>query len=133
MVSHLADEMFRLFPEMKDLVSEGDDQLPYVLMSDFVHLLESKAHPELPSEILGRVLEFKLWCENQPRGADAGTDTLTIFVVGFFESVLESDKLRYLVPKLISKMDLVNGRDYLMSWVGEDNYRRALALYESEH
>jgi hypothetical protein len=74
-------------------------------------------------------MEFNLWCQNQPREDDAGSDVLTILVVGLLEKVLASDKLHYLVPTLISKVDFVNSRSYLVSWVGEENFGRALALY----
>ena len=128
-VPHLADEVFRVFPEMQGLCSEGDEQLPYVLMANLVAFLEKQADPALPLETLRRVKEFNFWCQNQPRGEDAGSDVLTIAAVGLFEKVLTSDKLHYLVPTLISKADLVKSRHYLVSWAGEENYARALALY----
>jgi hypothetical protein len=128
-VTHFADEVFRIFPEVKGLCSEGDEQLPYVLMANLVAFLEKQADPALPPGTLGRVKEFNLWCQSQPRGEDAGSDALTIVVVGLFEKVLTSDKLHYLVPSLISKADLVKSRNYLVSWAGEENYGRALALY----
>jgi hypothetical protein len=128
-VPHFADEVFRVFPEVIRLCSEGDEQLPYVLMANLVAFLEKQADPTLPPEILRRVKEFNLWCQNQSRGEDSGSDALTIVVVGLFERVLASHKLHYLVPTLISKADLVESRNYLVSWVGEENYGRALALY----
>jgi hypothetical protein len=128
-VPHLADVIFRVFPEVKGLSSKGDEQLPYVLMANFVEFLEKQADPALPPETLRRVVEFNLWCQSQPRGEDAGSDVLTILVVGLLEKALASDKLHYLVPTLISKVDLVNSRNYLVSWIGEENYGRALALY----
>jgi len=128
-VPHFADEVFRVFPEVKSLCSEGDEQLPYVLMANLFAVMEKQAGPALPPETLRRVKEFNLWCQNQPRGEDAGGDVLTIVVVGLFEKVLTSDKLHYLVPTLISKADLVKSRNYLVSWAGEENYGRALALY----
>jgi hypothetical protein len=35
-VPHFADEVFRVFPEIKGMCSEGDEQLPYVLMANLV-------------------------------------------------------------------------------------------------
>jgi hypothetical protein len=128
-VPHFADEVFRVFPEVKRLCSEGDQQLPYVLMANLVAFLEKQADPALPLETLRRVREFNLWCQNQPRGEDAGRDVLTIVAVGLFEKVLTSDKLHYLVPTMILRADFISSRDYLVSWAGEENYRRALALY----
>jgi hypothetical protein len=125
----LADRVFRVFPEVKGLCSEGDEQLPYVLMANLVAFLEKQADPALPLEISRRVKEFNLWCQNQPRGEDAGSDVLTIVVVGLFEKVLMSDKLHHLVPGLIAKADFLKNRQYLVSWAGEKNYARALALF----
>jgi hypothetical protein len=125
----LADEMFQLFPELKGLSSEGDEELPYVLMANFIEFLEKQADPALPPETIRRLMEFNRWCQNQPRGEDAGSDVLTILAVGLLEKVLSSDKLHHLTPTLVSKSDLVNARNYLVSWVGEENYDRALALY----
>jgi hypothetical protein len=53
-VPYLADEIFRVFPEVKGLSSEGDEQLPYVLMANFVEFLERRADPTLPPETLKR-------------------------------------------------------------------------------
>jgi hypothetical protein len=128
-VTPFADEVFRIFPEVKGVCSEGDEQLPYVLMANLVAFLEKQADPALPLGIFRRVKEFNLWCQNQPRGEDAGSDILTIVVVGLFEKVLVSDKLHHLVPALIAKADLLKSRQYLVSWAGEKSHGRALALY----
>jgi len=121
--------MFRLFPEVRELSSEGDEELPYVLMANLVDFLERQASPELRAGTIKRVLEFKAWCHAQPRGKDAGDDVLTILVVGFLEKVIESEKLCVLVPRLISKAELVESKDYLVTWVGQENYDRAMSLY----
>jgi hypothetical protein len=121
--------MFRLFPEVRELSSEGDEDLPYVLMGNLVDFLERQASPELPEGIIKRVLKFRAWCHAQPRAQEAGDDVLTIFVVGLLEKLIESEKLRVLVPQLISKADLVESKDYLVTWVGPENYDRAVSLY----
>jgi hypothetical protein len=131
MPTHLSDQMFRLFPELRELSSEGDEDLPYVLMLNLVGLLESQASPSLSPATIARLLEFNSWCHNQPRGVDAGNDVFTILVVGLYEKLIESDKLRYLIPKLISESDFANAKDYLVRWVGQENYDRAMALYSS--
>jgi hypothetical protein len=127
-MSHLADELVRLFPEISR-PNGGTEELPYVLMANLVYFLEGQANPERRPRILDRVLEFSRWVQNQPPGKDARDDVGTIFVVGFLESVLESRTLEFLVPHLISKAELLKGRDYWVQWVGEDNYARALTLY----
>jgi hypothetical protein len=129
MATHLADEMFRIFPELRELSSEGDEALPYVLMSNLVRFLEARSIPVLPAALIGRVLEFNFWCQQQPRGDNAGDDVLTILVVGFYEPAIESETLRGLVPQLIAKSDMVDNKDYLVRWVGQENYDRAIALY----
>jgi hypothetical protein len=125
----LASEVFRIFPEVRELSSKDDEGLPYVLMSNLVDFLEQQASPVLPAATMKRVLEFTAWCRAQPRGHDAENDILTILVVGLLEKIIESEKLRVLTPQLISKADLVESKEYLVTWVGRENYDRAMSLF----
>lgn len=125
----LAQAIFDRFPAVREFSSDGDEELLYVLMSNLVTFLESQADPSLPMDTVKRVLGFNSWCLEQPRNNDPGTDILTILCVGFYEKLIESEKLRGLITKLMSKSDLVNNREYLLSWVGRENYDRAVALY----
>ena len=121
--------MFRIFPELRELSSQVDKALPYALMSNLVSFLDAQSTPVLPAALIGRVQEFNLWCQQQPRGDNAGDDVLTILVVSLYEPLIESEKLRGVVPQLIAKSDMVDNKDYLVRWVGQENYDRAIALY----
>jgi hypothetical protein len=125
----IADVMFRLFPESRDFSSEGDLDLPYVLIGNLVHYLESRAAPRLPDSLVDRVIEFNEWCVSQPSTSSAETDIVSMLTVSFYEPIIESATLCSLVPKLIPLEDYVRGRSYLVNWVGQENYDRALDLY----
>jgi hypothetical protein len=125
----ISDEVLRLFPEVSKVSSEGDQELSYVFISNLVDYLEAQADPTLSSELIQRVQEFAEWAKRQPRGKDAKNDVLTVFTVGFIEKLFESERLYRLIPKLLSKGELTNSKPYLVQWVGNENFDRALALY----
>jgi hypothetical protein len=124
----VADELLRRFPELSALASEGDDDLPYVMMSHLVEFLDSSAAP-LSQDVVRRLSDFGVWSKAQARGTDAGNDIATITAVGLLEKLLESDNLYYLVPKLISKSELTGSQEYIVQWAGQKAYDRALALF----
>jgi hypothetical protein len=126
--TRIADELFRLFPEIAAHSSEGDEHLPYVMMANLVALLGSMPSP-LSEDVVKRLMELNYWCAAQPRGSDASDDALTILVVGLFEKIVGSETLYYLAPKLISKSDMIASKDYLVQWVGQEDYDRAMALF----
>jgi hypothetical protein len=124
----LAGAMLRLFPESRDFNSDDLD-LPYMLMRNLVWFLESQAKPGLPDVLINRILEFNEWCLSQPSTSSAETDILTILTVSFYEPIIGSATLCFLVPKLIPKPDFIRSREYFLAWVGSEHYERALALY----
>ena len=81
-------------------------------------------------DVVERLQHFKEWCEEQPRTQTAADDIWTIFIVGFWEHLFESDSTRPLVPLLMSRDELAANRDYLTSWVGAENYQMALDQYD---
>ncbi len=82
-MKHLYIEMLQRFPELQTRVSEGDDELPYLVMGYLADWLKELGDAITPA-IIERVVAFARWCESQPRGKNAGDDVLTIFVVGFY-------------------------------------------------
>jgi hypothetical protein len=129
MALEISDQVLRLFPQVKEVSSEGDEALPYVFVGNLVDYLETQADPDLSVDLIQRVQKFTAWVRVQARGKDATDDVFTIFTVGFIEKLFESRKLHPLMPKLLSKEDLITSRAYLIQWVGEENFDRALALY----
>lgn len=125
----LYTEILQRFPEIQNRLSEGDEELPYLLMNYLADWLKELGE-ELTPAIVERIVEFARWCENQPPGKDAGDDIYTILAVGFYEHLFDSPSTRRLLPHLISCDELKNNADYLRHWVGEENYNRALQEYE---
>jgi len=124
------DEMARRFPEIRDRFSEGDDELPYAVMGYLSDWLKELAEGEITPQIVDRLVLFKSWCEEQPRGKDAGDDLPTILMVGFYEHLFDSEATRALVPRFISREDFIAGADYLRSWVGAANYEATRRYYK---
>jgi hypothetical protein len=125
---NLHNEMVRRFPEVRDRVRDYAD-LPYVLMSCLAEWLAEQPLRQITPELVGRVVTFARWCEEQPRGDTATDDLYTILVVGFFEHLFQADTTRALLPKVMPRDLVVNNADYLKTWVGEENYSKALTQY----
>jgi hypothetical protein len=125
----LSDQVFQTFPEVEEKIFPGDEDLPYVLLGSVVDWLESLEAADRQPEIVNRVVQFTEWCTTQPRGESSEDDILTIFSVGFIEKVMESTKLRFLVPKVIDQSSLKDSREYFLTWIGEENYQKCLSKY----
>jgi hypothetical protein len=124
-VKHLYDEVLRRFPEIAAYVSEGDEELPYVVVG---YIADWWLSVELDPTIVRRVVDFDRWCMDQPRGETAADDIMTIEAIALREDLFEHDKLLPIVPKLMSRTDLLQNREYLIRWVGADRYQAALRL-----
>jgi hypothetical protein len=123
----LESEISQRFPELAGPVAEHHD-LPYVIMSELARWFAMVPEEFVPGA-LERVRSFVAWCEEQPRTDDPGEDIYTIMVIGFLEKVLESDALRRFVPVFLTRADLEHDPDYWKTWVGEDNYAKALEQF----
>jgi len=124
----LHTEMLQRFPEIHSRISEGDEELPYLLMNYLADWLKDLGDGISPT-IIKRVVEFTRWCESQPRGEDAGDDLLTILVVGFYENLFDCPATLRLLPHLISREEMARNADYFKQWVGAENYQRVLEEY----
>ena len=124
----LYDELSRQFPEIQTRLEEYYD-LPYVLMGALADWLTELSPPEFTSNVIDRVVAFSRWCEEQPRGKDARTDLPTIVTVALYEKLFEHDGTRFLLPKLITKEQMLEGADYMKAHVGADNYEKALRYF----
>jgi hypothetical protein len=121
-------EIVQRFPEIRSRIFEGDEELPYMLMRHLADWLRDQGEAITPA-IVERVVAFARWCESQPSGSGAGDDTLTILVVGFYESLFKLPSTRRLLPRLISRDDRMRNADYLRQWIDDDDYRKALKEY----
>src|SRR5687767_14347682 len=131
-VKHLYDEDLRRFPEVAPYVSEGDEELPYLVVGYIADWLLSVASPAIDPSAVQRVVDFDRWCMDQPRGATAADDIMTIQIVGFREELFKHDELLPLVPQLMTHEEpLMNGK-YLTQWVGADRLQAALRLSGSK-
>jgi hypothetical protein len=123
----LYDEVIRRFPEVR--ISEGDEDLPYVVVSELVYWLSTLTPADVDPALIERVVAFKVWCTAQPRGNDAGDDILTIYTVSFFEKLFRHEATRVLIPHLVKKSELLQNQTYLKSWVDEKDFRDVLSRY----
>jgi len=125
------NEILQRFPEISGKIRDYAD-LPYVLMGCIADWLKKLRPEELTPELIGRISAFAKWCEEQPEGKTASSDIYTIYIVGFFENLFDSDTSRVLLPKLFSKEDFVRNEKYLKTWIGEEDYNKALKQYDAE-
>lgn len=126
MMRKLYQEICVRFPEVSGRTHRGDEELPYQMMSHLVDWLKSLPKSADTPEVVARVLAFTTWCENQPPGCTADDDIYTLLVVGFYEKVFESEPLRPLLPKLISKKALIRNAGYWCHWIGKEHYDKAV-------
>jgi hypothetical protein len=122
----LCEEVLARFPEIR-VASEGHGDNPTVLLHEVVHWL-SKA--QVSSSVESRVIAFMEWSQSQPRGTAAHDDIATMVTTSFYEGLFDHEHTRTLIPRLVSKKDFVEGAEYLQQWVGEENYQKALALFD---
>lgn len=120
----LYDEILKLFPEVK--IDEDDIELPYLMMSNIVSWLNSREADCVNPSIIKRVVDFKKWCESQEPGLSAADDIMTIFTVSFHEHLFENKKTQSLIAHLTSKKEMIANKEYLISWVGKENYDAVL-------
>jgi hypothetical protein len=85
--------------------------------------------PAFSADVVQRVEEFDRWCMSQPEGSDASDDIPTIAVVSFRETLFEHDELLPLIPRLMKRQELLQNKEYLVSWVGAARYDAALKLF----
>ena len=111
------------------MIHEVDDESAYLFMGYLAEWLCDARPEDVTPQILARVQEFALWCEEQPSGATAGDDALTILVVAFYEKLFSREHTRAILPRLIPKADFERNADYLKTWVGEENYSKASHYY----
>ncbi|MEZ0297150.1 MAG: hypothetical protein ACAI35_11905 [Candidatus Methylacidiphilales bacterium] len=125
----LYDEVISRFPEADAYLSEDNRELPYLVMGAIPCWLATLKPAGIDKPLIKRLQDFRTWCLAQPRTEEAGTDVLTIYTVSFFEDLFEHETTRLFIPYLVEKEDLIQGADYLKTWVGEDNYKLALASF----
>jgi len=120
----LYDEILKRFPEVK--IDEEDIELPYLMMSNIVSWLNSREADCTDQDIIKRVVGFKKWCESQEPGQSTADDIMTIFIVSFYEDLFENKKTQSLIAHLSSRKEMIANKEYLISWVGKENYDTVL-------
>jgi hypothetical protein len=132
MSTRFTEKLFLIFPELQSRASDDDKNLPHVLMAYLVDFLESCSGSELPQDVVKRLVEFNFWCRAQPRGESAKDDIYTLLVVGLYEKILKKDDLYPLIVKLVSREQFLDSKEYLLRWIDERQYSRALGLYSTD-
>jgi len=120
----LYNKISEIFPEI--ILDKEDIDSPYLLMNEIIFWLESKEVDCNSVDIIKRIVEFDNWCINQEREEAADKDIPTIYIVGFYEHLFENKKLQNIIKHLRTRKDLIQSKDYLISWIGEDNYNSVL-------
>ena len=124
----LSDEVLRRFPEVAARVRAGDEELPYVMIRHIVEWLLTVAKPGIDPAVIRRVVDFERWCRAQPPGRTADDDVMTIVSTALHEKLFRYDVLLPLVPRLMSREELLVNRDHFTGTVGPDRYQAALRL-----
>lgn len=123
----LIKELVGRFPEVLPSMSEGDEELPYIVISYLIDWLRAEFKAGLKPDITERLVSFSDWVKSDPKVGSE--DITTPFVVGIVEKLFEHPELTCLVPRIMSKSELLENEKCLTSWVGEANYQRALSTY----
>lgn len=123
------DEVLKRFPEIASRLSPGDEELPYLVVSYVADWLSTVARPMIAPQIVSRVADFHAWAQDQPRGESAADDVFTIVTVGFLEHLFRDDALLPLIPRLMTRDDMLRSREYLSQWVGRNRYEKALVHF----
>jgi hypothetical protein len=126
----LYDEILRRFPEVRPSLSDGEEDLPYLMMGHVASWAQRLSPTEINTEAIARVQAFIRWCEEQPRGETAADDILTVLVVGFYEKLFETEDTRALLPKFVAKEDFIKNAEYLKTWVGAEKYEQATKHFQ---
>ncbi len=125
-MSLIQDEMLRLFPEASECVQLDGSDGDYVAAAELADWIASGGvDPQVPDQV-ARLREFANWCCSQPEGETADDDIGTIYMVGFFETLLESPGAASLIPLLVDRAYYVASADYFKRWVGEKEYANVL-------
>ena len=127
----LVSEILARFPEIIPEYEEHaeDEQPACVLMGDVVDWLNLMGERGFDPAVVQRVVEFAQWCESQPRGETADDDIYTVLVVAFYEALFFYDRTKALIPHLMSKSELQAGEGYWVTWVGREDYEKALERF----
>jgi len=128
-MKQLRDELINRFPEIEELVRE-DEEIPYLMMMHLFDWVEGECKQGLPEGLIKRIVEFRDWCVSSPEGETAENDLMTIYTVGFYEKLFEGEASSELIPKISSKKDIENNKEYLVNWIGKDNYQKVLNRFD---
>ncbi len=126
----LVDEILRRFPEIESCCySEDFAELPHAVMSYVVSWLNKIGENGFERSVVERLVDFKEWCELQPRGETASDDIWTTYIVSMVEGLFLQDRTKCLVPHVMTKEMLESNEQYFVAWVGRENYDKALGEY----
>ena len=125
-MGNFSEEILRRFPEVWEIVHDGDEELPYLMVRHIAEWLARVAKRGFDQGLIKRLVEFNQWCAEHPKGKSAEDDVWTIYLVGFLEKLFEDDALVSLIGRLMVREDLERNREYFVSWVGKDRYELAM-------
>jgi len=125
----LYEKIKELFAEFDPFLCEGDEENRNVVLGTLIDSLEKAGAAAIDCDLMERLSRFRDWAENYPRGDEAADDLYTSYVVSFVEGMLEHESLYRLAPAIISKEDLIRGKDYFYTWIGPGEYHRALTAF----
>jgi hypothetical protein len=130
LMKNLYPEICKRFPEVRSEFFDDEDDLPYCLLHRLVDWLATLERKEITEKLIERVTAFCKWCNDQPRGSTAEDDIYTAWHVAFLEKLFRHSTTRMFLPYIIPKEAIVDARDYLIKWAGNENYEAALKEYK---
>ncbi len=132
----LTDEILKRFPELRDNILFDQDEWDYLggysSMGELVDWVIEESKKGVTKQLINRIKDFTNWCDNQPRGASASDDILTIHQVAFFEDLCQDKNTHVLIRELADKDLFIAGKAYYIDRIGQDNYEQILETFESE-
>jgi hypothetical protein len=129
-MKNLYDQLLMRFPEIESDLREAGDDAPYLVVGYLVDWLDAKGQNGIDEGTIQRLVEFVRWCESQPRGETCSDDIWTFLVVAFYENLFHHEHTKWLIPRLLSKKDVEQNKDYFITWVGKENYEEAMKHFE---
>jgi hypothetical protein len=131
-MKNLHDQLLMRFPEIESDIQEAGADAPYLAVCYLVEWLDAKGQDGIDENTVQRLVEFAKWCKSQPSGETCSDDIPTILMVAFYENLYHHEHTKWLLPRLVSREDVELDKDYLIKWVGKENFEEAMKYFGDE-
>jgi hypothetical protein len=128
MMQLLYNELRTRFPEIQEGL-RGNFEQPSLAMGAEVDYLVRLNGDAMTPELISRVVDFSNWCCSQQRGETAADDIATIYVVSLVEQLFRHAPTRALLPRLMTREELLASADNFKNLVSPEDFDAALKEY----